>query len=35
MPDGATVTLLGETSNGFSKVRFGGVEGWAYNAYLE
>jgi hypothetical protein len=35
MPDGATVTLLGETSNGFSKVRFGGVEGWAYSAYLE
>jgi uncharacterized protein YraI len=35
MPVGATVSLLGETSNGFSKVRFGGVEGWAYNAYLE
>jgi N-acetylmuramoyl-L-alanine amidase len=34
MPDGATVTLLGDTSNGFAKVRFGGTEGWAYSIYL-
>jgi N-acetylmuramoyl-L-alanine amidase len=35
MPDGATVTLLGDTSNGFAKVRFDGTEGWAYSAYLQ
>ena len=30
IPDGATVTLLGETSNGFAKIRVDGVEGWAW-----
>jgi uncharacterized protein YraI len=35
MPDGASVTLLGQVSNGFSKVRYGGTEGWAYSAYLQ
>lgn len=34
MPDGATVTLLGQTSNGFAKVRYQGTEGWAYAGYL-
>lgn len=35
MPDGATVTLLGQSSNGFAKVRYNGTEGWAFAAYLE
>ncbi len=34
MPDGATVTLLGQSSNGFANVRYNGIEGWAYAAYL-
>jgi len=34
MPDGATVTLLGPTSNGFSQVTFQGAIGWAYSLYL-
>ncbi len=34
MPDGAQVTLLGQTSNGFSKVTYQGTTGWAYSAYL-
>lgn len=34
MPDGARVTLLGESSNGFAKVRYQGIEGWAYAGYL-
>ena len=32
MPDGATVTLLGQSSNGFAKVRYNGTEGWAYES---
>lgn len=35
MPDGASVTLLGQSSNGFAKVRYNGIEGWAYAAYLD
>ncbi|MEZ4507562.1 MAG: SH3 domain-containing protein [Thermomicrobiales bacterium] len=34
-PDGATVTLLGQSSNGFAKVRYNGIEGWAYALYLD
>ncbi len=34
MPDGATVALLGESANGFARVRFGATEGWAYAAFL-
>jgi uncharacterized protein YgiM (DUF1202 family) len=34
IPDGATVTLLGETSNGFARIQFDGVEGWAWAACL-
>jgi uncharacterized protein YraI len=30
IPDGATVTLLGETANGFARIRFENVEGWAW-----
>jgi uncharacterized protein YraI len=30
IPDGSTVTLLGEISNGFARIRFDGTEGWAY-----
>ena len=35
MPDGATVTLLGSSANGFAKVSFDGNDGWAYALYLE
>lgn len=35
MPGGATVTLLGESSNGFALVRYQGIEGWAYALYLD
>ena len=35
MPDGGVVKLLGEESNGFLHVRYDGVNGWAYGAYLE
>ena len=35
MPNNATVTLLGQSSNGFAKVRYNGTEGWAYAIYLE
>jgi N-acetylmuramoyl-L-alanine amidase len=35
MPDGATVTLLDEASNGFAKVSYGGMTGWAYAIYLD
>jgi uncharacterized protein YraI len=34
LPDGATVTLAGPTSNGFSQVTWNGNSGWAYSAYL-
>jgi len=34
MPDGATVTLLGPSSNGFSQVSYQGTTGWAYSIYL-
>ncbi|MBX3071071.1 MAG: SH3 domain-containing protein [Thermomicrobiales bacterium] len=34
MPDGARVTLLGETQNGFTKVSYNGTTGWAYSIYL-
>ena len=34
MPDGATVTLLGSTANGFSRVSYQGTIGWAWSAYL-
>jgi uncharacterized protein YgiM (DUF1202 family) len=35
MPDGAVVTLLGQSSNGFSKVSYNGSTGWAYSIYLD
>ena len=35
LPDGASVTLLGQSSNGFAKVRYNGIEGWAYAIYLD
>jgi uncharacterized protein YraI len=35
MPDGATVTLLGATANGYSRVSYQGTIGWAYSLYLE
>ncbi len=35
LPDSATVSLLGQTSNGFAKVRYNGTEGWAYAIYLD
>ena len=35
IPDGATVTLLGETSNGFAKIQFDGAEGWAWATCLD
>ena len=34
MPDGAVVELLGTRENGFESVRYNGIEGWAYGAYL-
>ena len=34
MPDGATVSLEGATSNGFTKVTWNGSTGWAYSIYL-
>lgn len=34
MPDGATVTLLDESQNGFSQVSYNGVTGWAFSDYL-
>ena len=34
MPDGARVTLLGQTQSGFSRVTYDGTTGWAYTAYL-
>jgi len=34
MPKGSTVTLLGTTTNSFSKVRYNGQEGWAGMSYL-
>ena len=35
MPNNATVTPLGQSSNGFAKVRYNGIEGWAYEEYLD
>ncbi|HET9661028.1 MAG TPA: SH3 domain-containing protein [Thermomicrobiales bacterium] len=35
IPDGATVTLLGETANGFANVQFDGAEGWAWASCLD
>jgi hypothetical protein len=35
MPDGATVTLLGPESNGFSNVLYQGTEGWASSEFLQ
>jgi len=34
MPSGASVTLTGETSNGFSKLTYQGTTGWASSQYL-
>jgi uncharacterized protein YgiM (DUF1202 family) len=34
LPDGAAVSLVGETSNGFSKVTYNGNTGWAATQYL-
>lgn len=34
MPYGATVTLTGQSSNGFVSVTYNGTAGWAYSAYL-
>lgn len=35
MPAGSTVTLTGDSSNGFLSVAYGGREGWASAAYLD
>jgi len=35
MPDGARVTLTGQTQNGFTAVTYNGMSGWAYSAYLQ
>jgi uncharacterized protein YraI len=35
MPDGALVTLTGESSGGFLSVSYQGTAGWAYAAYLD
>ncbi len=35
MPAGSTVTLTGNSSNGFLSVSFNGREGWAYATYLD
>ncbi len=35
MPAGSTVTLTGNSSNGFFSVSFNGRAGWAYAAYLD
>lgn len=34
IPAGATVTVMGQQSNGFQNVRFGTLNGWAFDAYL-
>lgn len=34
MPEGATVTLTGQTSNGFHSVSWNGQNGWAFSAWL-
>lgn len=34
MPMGATVSLTGESANGFLKVRYDGMSGWAYGDYI-
>jgi uncharacterized protein YraI len=34
LPNGATVTLLGQQSNGFTFVSYQGTRGWAYTLYL-
>ncbi len=34
MPTGATVTLSGETANGFAEVTYNGTAGWAFATYL-
>ena len=34
MPAGSTVTLTGESTNGFAAVAYKGTYGWAYEAYL-
>ncbi len=34
MPSGARVMLLDGYSNGFRKVSYNGLTGWAYTAYL-
>ncbi len=35
MPQGASVTLLGQSDSGFVKVAYAGHEGWAYASYLD
>ncbi len=35
LPASATVTLTGQTSNGFHAVSWNGKEGWAFSAYLD
>ena len=34
MPAGSTVTLTGQSANGFLSVRFKGVDGWAFAQFL-
>lgn len=34
MPDGAAVSLTGETSNGYSKLTYNGTTGWAASQFL-
>ena len=35
MPAGSTVTITGESVNGFAPVAYNGTYGWAYEAYLD
>jgi hypothetical protein len=34
IPSGATVSLTGQSTNGFRSVRYGNQDGWAFEAYL-
>jgi uncharacterized protein YraI len=34
IPTGATVSLTGQSNNGFRSVRYGNLNGWAFEAYL-
>jgi hypothetical protein len=34
MPNGATVSVNGQSQNGYTPVTYNGVSGWAYTLYL-